>query len=92
MIASSVITALYNSDYKNKKLKVVNQGGMIHCTVRGSLEENFLVNFSGNATYIYSTAITYNNGSFEIIEPKVSYFEEGKDYEDFLQKIRKEYL
>lgn len=92
MIASSVITALYNPDYKNKKLKVVNQGGMINCIVRGNIEDKFLVNFSGNATYIYSTVIDYEKGNFEIIEPKKSYFEEGKDYEAFLQKIRKEYL
>ncbi len=92
MIASSVIASLYNTDYKNKKLKVVNQGGMINCTVRGNLEDKFLVNFSGNATYIYSTAISYDNGAFEIIEPKKSYFEEGKDYEAFLQEIRRKYL
>ncbi|WP_426348362.1 diaminopimelate epimerase [Alloiococcus sp. CFN-8] len=92
MIASSVITSLYNSEYKNKKLKVVNQGGMINCIVRGNLEDKFLVNFSGNATYIYSTTITYDSGAFELIEPKNSYFEEGEAYEAFLQEIRREYI
>ncbi len=91
MIASSVIASINNKNLEGKNLKVVNQGGMILCTVRRKKDNNITVNFKGNATYIYSTAIDYNKGNFSIAKDKESFFEEGLNYEEFLKEIKNKF-
>lgn len=91
MTASSIIAAMNDDSKLGKTIDVVNQGGMIRCKVNKGEEEKITVNFMGNATYIYRCTIDYSSSRYKLISEKKSFFQEGENYQRFLEKVKDKY-
>jgi diaminopimelate epimerase len=57
MTASCIAVSLQDSTIIGKELKVFNDGGMIKCIVHRLGEEDFKVDFIGNASYVYKGSL-----------------------------------
>lgn len=68
----------------NKKIEVYNDGGMIWCTVKED-NNNFKVDFVGNATYIFEAKLSLEN--YEISNILINKKEEDK-YNEFYEYTR----
>lgn len=87
--ASSVISVMEGKCEKNKDITIINDGGMIKCRVNLLEENNYVVNFIGNATYVFSGTIDsksydFNKNDFDF----VSFKKESVQYEEMYKWTR----
>lgn len=59
MLAASLIAHLLDYIPKGKWIKVYNKGGMVHTRI-SKQNESYVLELSGNATYLYDGKITYD--------------------------------
>ncbi len=90
--ASSVVAALYNDKLLGRPLRVINEGGMISCTVHNDSKGGFQVKFMGNASYISDLNIEYNKGSFSIIGREEAYAADEKSYSNFKSYVKEKLM
>lgn len=84
MISSCVVSAKSNKINLGEEVNVYNEGGMIKCAVRKN-NNNFSVNFMGNASYVFRSAADYSDGICSCDKYNKVYFEdEIASYDKFL--------
>lgn len=91
MTASSIVTCLKDNSKLGKTLNVYNEGGMIKCIVNRSSDEKFIVNFIGNATFMYKAELNISE-QYTVDNVKFagdSFMEETDKYDKFLHETLK---
>lgn len=90
MTASSVATCLSGEVEFGKKISIFNDGGMINSIVHNKEDGGYLVEFIGNATFVFKGTMEFNNDKINnIVTDGKMYDEETKDYDEFFIYTRK---
>ena len=82
MTASIVACTIAYPEMKNRPIKIYNDGGMIINTVVEN-EEGLKVIMVGNATFVYTAEVEYENNTISVSNKK-EFVEENKSYDKFL--------
>lgn len=83
MTASIVACTIEHPEMKNKPIKIYNDGGMIINTVVEN-EEGLKVIMVGNATFVYTATVEYENNNISVSNKK-EFVEENTSYDKFLE-------
>lgn len=83
MTASIVACTIAHPEMKNKPIKIYNDGGMIINTVVEN-EEGLKVIMVGNATFVYTATVKYEDNTISVSNKK-EFVEENESYDKFLE-------
>ncbi|MCD2347359.1 MULTISPECIES: diaminopimelate epimerase [Clostridium] len=90
MTASSVAACLSGKVDFDRKISIFNDGGMINSIVHKKENGNYLVEFIGNATFVFEGTMEFSNNEVNnVIVDNTPYEEETKDYAEFFKYTRK---
>lgn len=91
MTASTVVTCIADKCSLGEEINIYNDGGMIKCIVNKKGDEKYLVQFIGNASYVFDAVIDMDNilDSFNSSINYAPYDEERERYEKMYEYTRK---
>jgi diaminopimelate epimerase len=91
MTASTVVACIAGQCSHEEEINIFNDGGMIKCIVNKKGEEKYLVQFIGNASYVFDAVIDMEHvlDSFRNSINYVPYDEERDQYERMYEHTRK---
>ncbi|MCK5719170.1 MAG: diaminopimelate epimerase [Thiomargarita sp.] len=64
MLASTLVACLLKNIAFNKRIKVFNQGGLVYCQAIESLDKQYKVFLTGNATFAFTQLIEFKFSDF----------------------------
>lgn len=90
MTASSVVSCLSGKVDFDKKISIFNDGGMINSIVHKKENGSYLVEFIGNATFVFKGTIEFSNDEVKTLAlDETLYNKETNDYDEFFKFTRK---
>lgn len=90
MTASSVTACLSGKVDFDKKISIYNDGGMINSIVHKNDDGSYLVEFIGNATFVFQGSMEFSDKKVKnIVMDETIYEDETNDYNKFFKYTRK---
>lgn len=90
MTASSVTACLSGKVDFDKKISIFNDGGMINSIVHKNDDGSYLVEFIGNATFVFQGSMEFSDKKIKnIVMDETIYEDETNDYNKFFNYTRK---